>query len=78
MFGIGFPELMVILLIGFLVLGPEKAIALSRDFGRIFADFKKKAGQVEKAVLSELNKAGAEAPPKEKNDVQSAEEKKSS
>jgi sec-independent protein translocase protein TatA len=78
MFGIGFPELMIILLIGFLVLGPEKAIALCRDLGRIFADFKKKAGQVEKAVLSELNKTGAEAHPKEKDDVQAAEEKKSS
>jgi Sec-independent protein translocase protein TatA len=44
MFGIGFPELLVILLIAFLVLGPEKVIDLSRSLGRMAGDLKKKTG----------------------------------
>jgi TatA/E family protein of Tat protein translocase len=56
MFGIGFPELLVILLIAFLVLGPEKVIDLSRSLGRMAGDLKKKTGELEERVLSELEK----------------------
>ena len=57
MFGIGISELLLFLLIAFLVLGPEKVLALSRTIGRITADLKRKKGVVEKMVLSELNKS---------------------
>ncbi|MFI5303252.1 MAG: twin-arginine translocase TatA/TatE family subunit [Nitrospiria bacterium] len=70
MFGIGISELLLILLIAFLVLGPEKVLALSRTIGRITADLKRKKGDVEKMVLSELNKSDEteSSPDKTEND----------
>ena len=62
MFGIGFPELIVILIIGFVVLGPEKIIAFAKTFGRMTADFKRTAGQMESEVLAELKKVSQEEP----------------
>lgn len=56
MFGIGFSELLLILLIAFLVLGPEKVIHLSRSLGRMAGELKKKTGELEEQVLSELEK----------------------
>lgn len=56
MFGIGLPELLVIILIAFLVLGPEKVIGLSRSLGRIAGDLKKKTGELEEKVMSDLDK----------------------
>jgi Sec-independent protein translocase protein TatA len=56
MFGIGLPELLVIILIAFLVLGPEKVIGLSRSLGRIAGDLKKKTGELEEKIMSDLEK----------------------
>ncbi|MBI1823227.1 MAG: twin-arginine translocase TatA/TatE family subunit [Nitrospirae bacterium] len=56
MFGIGFSELLVILVIAFLVLGPEKMIALARSLGQMTADFRRKSEDVEEAVVSVLGK----------------------
>ncbi|MHB8483159.1 MAG: Sec-independent protein translocase subunit TatA/TatB [Nitrospiria bacterium] len=60
MFGVGFPELIVILIIGFVVLGPEKIMAFAKTFGRMAADFKRTAGQIENEVLAELKKVSQE------------------
>jgi Tat protein translocase TatB subunit len=54
MFGIGFPELLVILVIAFLVLGPEKVIALSRTVGQWTAGLRKKKDEAEAEFLSAL------------------------
>jgi sec-independent protein translocase protein TatB len=56
MFGIGFSELLVILLIAFLVLGPEKVIALSRTLGQMAADLRNKTEKAKGEVVSALDK----------------------
>ena len=63
MFGIGVSELLLILLIAFLVLGPEKSIILSRTLGRLVAGLKKKTDEAEKVVLAELGKLKSAEPP---------------
>jgi sec-independent protein translocase protein TatB len=62
MFGIGFSELLVILLIAFLVLGPEKVIALSRSLGQMAADFRNKTEKAKGEVVSALDKIKSSEP----------------
>ena len=63
MFGIGASELLVIAAIAFLVLGPEKIIALSRTLGKGWGRITRSREEIERAVLSELKKAGSETTP---------------
>lgn len=54
MFGIGFPELVVILLLALVVLGPQRLPEFARMLGRGFAMLKRAADDAQTQVRDEL------------------------
>ncbi|WP_051321672.1 twin-arginine translocase TatA/TatE family subunit [Chrysiogenes arsenatis] len=50
MFNIGFPELMVIMVIALLVIGPKKLPDVARSLGKGFGEFKKAMSDLRESV----------------------------
>ena len=51
--GMGIPELGVILLVAFLVLGPNRAVNTARNVGRVLGDLRRSFGDVTNAMTIE-------------------------
>jgi Tat protein translocase TatB subunit len=52
MFGIGMPELAVILVVGLIVLGPKRLPEVARALGKGLAEFRRVTGEVNKEIES--------------------------
>ncbi|WP_051132506.1 Sec-independent protein translocase protein TatB [Thermodesulfatator atlanticus] len=50
MFGIGFPELVVIFVVALIVLGPERLPDAARSVARVFFEFKRAAEELKKEL----------------------------
>ena len=57
MFGIGFPELVIILVIALIVIGPQRLPAFVKALGRAFVEFKKATEEIKNTIKdAELEK----------------------
>jgi sec-independent protein translocase protein TatB len=65
MFNIGFPELILILVVALLVVGPSKLPELARSMGKAFGQFRRMADDVRDTLEQEVT---VEEKPQEKKD----------
>lgn len=56
MFGIGLPEVVIILIVALLVVGPSKLPELARTLGKAFTEFRRMADEVKDTFEEEVMK----------------------
>jgi len=56
MFGIGLPELIIIIVVALLVVGPSKLPELARSMGRALGEFRRMADDVKDTIEHEMSK----------------------
>ncbi len=61
MFGIGTPELILILILALLIIGPKDLPRIGRELGKAFRSFQRAADDVKESITREIEDAGKEA-----------------
>lgn len=54
MFGLGFPEMLLIFVIALIVFGPKKLPELGRSLGRALSEFKKASEEFQESMKAEM------------------------
>lgn len=58
MFGIGTSELIIILVLALLIIGPRDLPKIGREVGRVFNTFRRAADDVKEGITKEIEDAG--------------------
>ena len=72
MFGIGMTEILVILVIGLLVIGPKKLPELARTLGRGLAEFRRTSNEIRREFMDVADESRVVPPPVENPSVDTA------
>ena len=63
MFGLGFTEILVILVVALLVFGPDRLPELARNLGKGLAEFRRASSDLRRSVLEATEEPRALKPP---------------
>jgi len=63
-FGIGMPELLVILIVALLVLGPKRLPEIARSLGKGMAEFRRASTEFQRTLSASLEEPPPAAPPR--------------
>lgn len=74
MFGIGFPELIVIVIVALLVVGPSKLPDLARTLGKTLQEFRRMADDVKGTLEEEIKDVDTAKGQEEKAEVKKTKE----
>jgi Tat protein translocase TatB subunit len=69
MFGIGLPELIVIMIVALIVVGPAKLPELARSLGKALQEFRRMADDVKETINEEIVKEGPSKEEVEKDEL---------
>jgi TatA/E family protein of Tat protein translocase len=73
-FGIGMPELLVILVVALLVLGPKKLPEIARSLGRGMAEFRRASNEFTRTLSASLDEPPPEPPKRSATETKTAGE----
>ena len=64
MFGIGMPELLVILVVALIVLGPKRLPEIARSLGKGMAEFRRASTEFQRTLSASMEETPPAAPPR--------------